>query len=222
MSHTYRLVGCVYLQNTYQVVGCQQIGLRRLALSKNTRDSLLEHAEALFAKKGFYGTSIKDVAAEVCVSKQGLLHHFPTKEKLYAAVLCEATVYISAYVDEVVDQTKNDEPLVGIFEGLLNAQGRTYQVIVLLLRELLDNPERASTSNQWFMRPFLDQLTQIAKSSQGRDVLSDDDALALVYHLLGATQYFLISQPTLCALYSKDEVANLKARQLEMVKQICR
>ena len=51
-----------------------------------TKDKLLSTATVLFSKNGFYGTSINDVAAEVSVSKQGLLHHFPSKEKLYAAV----------------------------------------------------------------------------------------------------------------------------------------
>jgi len=191
-------------------------------MTKSTRDNLLEKAELLFSQKGFNGTSIKDVSAEVNVTKQGLLHHFPTKEKLYAAVLDEAALYISSYINDVVSKrTNSKQQLVEVFEILLNAEGRVYRVIVLLIRELLDNKERANTSNKWYLRPFLDQLVGIAKSSKEEGQLSDGDSLALVYHLLGSTQYFLISQPTLSKLYSDEEVAQLKKKQIALLKTIC-
>lgn len=191
-------------------------------MTKSTRENLLEKAELLFSQKGFNGTSIKDVSAEVNVSKQGLLHHFPTKEKLYAAVLSEAALYISSHVNDVVSkQTNTKHQLLSVFENLLNAEGRVYRVIVLLIRELLDNQERANTSNKWYLRPFLDQLVDIAKTSQGEGQLSNSDSLALVYHLLGSTQYFLISQPTLRKLYSQEEVGRLKGEQVALLRLIC-
>ena len=38
------------------------------------------------------------------------------------------------------------------------------KLFVLLIRELLDNQERVESSNKWFLRSFLDQLVDIAKS----------------------------------------------------------
>ena len=52
-----------------------------------TAEKLIDIAETLFAEKGFYGTSIRDLAEGLGIAKSSLLHHFPTKEKLYAAVL---------------------------------------------------------------------------------------------------------------------------------------
>lgn len=191
-------------------------------MTKKTKDNLLEKAELLFSEKGFYGTSIKDISAEVSVTKQGLLHHFPSKEKLYAEVLNRASLYISDFVNEEISTAQDTrQQVINVFTSLLNAEGRTYQVIVLLLRELLDNRERADNSNRWFLRPFLDRLTEVVKRAKEQENLSSKQSLALVYHLLGATQYFLISQPTLRNLYSKDEVEALKAKQIELIKQLC-
>ena len=53
-------------------------------------DGILDHAAALFARRGFAKTSVQDVADAVGLSKAGLLHHFPSKEALYAAVLGQA------------------------------------------------------------------------------------------------------------------------------------
>lgn len=204
------------------MVSCQEISIYGARMAKKTRDNLLEKAELLFSEKGFNGTSIKDISAEVNVTKQALLHHFPSKEKLYAEVLNEASSYISTYVNAEISGVEDSrQQLITIFESLLNAEGRTYQVIVLLLRELLDIRERADNSNRWFLRPFLDQLTDVAKRAKETEQFSTEQSLALVYHLLGATQYFLISQPTLQKLYSEIAVESLKTRQIELVKQVC-
>ena len=53
----------------------------------DTRQRLLNIAEQLFAERGFYGVSIAAIASEVGFTKQGLLHYFNSKEKLYGAIL---------------------------------------------------------------------------------------------------------------------------------------
>jgi len=53
-------------------------------------DGILDRAAALFARRGFAKTSLQDVADAVGLSKAGLLHHFPSKEALHAAVLGQA------------------------------------------------------------------------------------------------------------------------------------
>jgi TetR/AcrR family transcriptional regulator len=44
-------------------------------------------AEELFARDGFHGVSVAEIAARVGMSKQNLLYYFPTKEALYKRVL---------------------------------------------------------------------------------------------------------------------------------------
>ena len=51
------------------------------------RQQLLDTAEQQFAERGFYGVSIAGIASEVGFTKQGLLHYFNSKEKLYGAIL---------------------------------------------------------------------------------------------------------------------------------------
>lgn len=48
-------------------------------------EGILDRAAALFAQHGFAHTSLKTVADAVGLSKAGLLHHFPSKEALFAA-----------------------------------------------------------------------------------------------------------------------------------------
>ena len=51
------------------------------------RTRLVAAATKLFAEKGFYGASIRDIAREMGVAKATVLHHFADKGALYSAVL---------------------------------------------------------------------------------------------------------------------------------------
>jgi AcrR family transcriptional regulator len=52
-----------------------------------TRERILDVAEALFADQGFAGTSVRDIAAAAGLTAASLYNHFDGKEALYAAVL---------------------------------------------------------------------------------------------------------------------------------------
>jgi AcrR family transcriptional regulator len=64
-------------------------------------DGILDRAAALFARRGFGKTSVQDVADAVGLSKAGLLHHFPSKDALYEAVLAQADVLGRRALDDV-------------------------------------------------------------------------------------------------------------------------
>ena len=52
-----------------------------------SRDKILDCAEALFARRGFAGVGLREVAESVGLGKSSLFHHFPSKAELYAAVV---------------------------------------------------------------------------------------------------------------------------------------
>jgi AcrR family transcriptional regulator len=66
-------------------------------------EGILDRAAALFARRGFAKTSLQDVADAVGLSKAGLLHHFPSKEALHAAVLHQAGSLGGRVLDQVRD-----------------------------------------------------------------------------------------------------------------------
>ena len=52
-----------------------------------TRERILDEAEALFAERGFAGTSMRDIAQHAGLTAASLYNHFEGKEALYTAVL---------------------------------------------------------------------------------------------------------------------------------------
>jgi len=53
----------------------------------DTRERILDTAEALFAEKGLAATSVRDIATAAGLTPASLYNHFEGKEALYAAVL---------------------------------------------------------------------------------------------------------------------------------------
>lgn len=69
-----------------------------------TREEILAHAARLFAKQGYPGTSMNQVAEACAVSKPTLYHYVRDKHELLAQI-CESHVaHLSALVREVQEQ----------------------------------------------------------------------------------------------------------------------
>lgn len=60
---------------------------RPRAGSEDKRERILNEAIALFGARGYAGTSLADIATASDISKAGLLHHFSSKDELFARVL---------------------------------------------------------------------------------------------------------------------------------------
>ena len=61
-------------------------GMRELQ-SEQTRESIIDAATRMFVRKGFFGTSIADIATAVDMTKGALYHHFENKDAIFLAVI---------------------------------------------------------------------------------------------------------------------------------------
>lgn len=167
-------------------------------MSEKTRDQLIVAGRKLFAEKGFYGASIAKIAAELGVTKQTLLHHFGSKEKLYAEVLQHIN-------DSLVDHMNNVElqhrdpitRLEQVFLELFENQKTNSEGTRIVMRELLDNVARVDRVKNWYLKEFLNSLITLARQVPNTKLRSDGEILAAICQLLGAVNYFNLSQQTL-------------------------
>ncbi len=173
-------------------------------MQEDTREQLLESATSLFAARGFYGASLANIADELGLTKQALLHHFGRKEKLYAEILSRISDRMLGLVETA--RANHEEPaeqllaaLLSMYELSLEAPHETH----IIVRELLDSERRANEVRSWYLRPFLDALIQITRSIPGKKTLSRTDALTRVYPMLGAMSYLIVSDVVLRQMYGK-------------------
>ncbi|GGJ45197.1 TetR/AcrR family transcriptional regulator [Neoroseomonas lacus] len=87
---------------------------------ENTRDRLLELAEAAVLQKGFGATSIEELIAGVGISKSGFFYHFSDKGELAKALLLRYIERDNVILDELFAQADalNEDPLHGFLVAL--------------------------------------------------------------------------------------------------------
>ena len=171
----------------------------------DTRQRLLDVAEQLFAERGFYGVSIAAIASEVGFTKQGLLHYFNSKEKLYGAILQRISDDFQEQQTEA--EQASEEPIESLkqfYAALAEPTETNTRRMRLLMRELLDNNARATNAENWYLREFLKRLIVMVKAIEGLQTLSDEEALIFSYQLLGAVNYFMVSPVTLSKIFGED------------------
>ena len=173
-------------------------------MSETTRGQFIVAAQHLFAERGFYGTSIAAIAEELGLTKQALLHHFGSKEKLYGEVLQRLSGPLLENTREIVGSemdpaTQLEELVVAQYRGHVHDPDAAR----LIMRELLDNEQRAAKAGHWYLKPYLETLVGTVLAIESTGAIGRARALALVYQLLGAAHYFAVSQPTLTKIFSK-------------------
>jgi AcrR family transcriptional regulator len=75
-----------------------EVKSRRELYSEATRAALLDEATALFAERGYAGTSLEDVALASRVTRGAVYHHFASKQALFEAVLDRQEARVTAEV----------------------------------------------------------------------------------------------------------------------------
>jgi len=112
------------------------------ALEVASRDKILDAAEDLFARRGFAGIGMREVADAAGLGKSSLFHHFRSKAELYAAVVGR----ILDHLDEqlTVALAAGGDPLVRFdrwLDTLIDNFGKRPTYARLLLRSLFEDDE---------------------------------------------------------------------------------
>jgi len=69
----------------------------------NARERLLETAIAMFAEKGYAGTSVREIVEQAGVSKPVLYYYFKSKERLFLAILEQAEELQKQLLAEILE-----------------------------------------------------------------------------------------------------------------------
>lgn len=104
-----------------------------------TTARLLLAAEVEFARRGFEGARLQDIAAQVGISRPSLLYHFGSKEALYEAVVRDVFTRIAAALASALEGggpfAERLERVLAAFLAFLGARPSSAR---LILREVLD------------------------------------------------------------------------------------
>lgn len=119
-----------------------QAGDSRTATRKATRDEILRLSIPLFARSGFDGISMRDIAATVGVTAAALYHHFADKEDLYRSLInltfSEKTERIREILARADSPTERLEQFVTAFTRVLSEEKDFQRLLHWTLLESTD------------------------------------------------------------------------------------
>jgi AcrR family transcriptional regulator len=186
-------------------------------------DEFISAATLLFARRGYHGASIANIADELGLTKQTLLHHFGSKDALYERVLDGVAERMMLVLMEAQEAAQIPEARLEVaFRSYLEQALEQAADSRLILRELLDDRQQDSPAERWFLRPFLQELVAMVQDAEAWRGAPSAAALAAVCDLLGSISYFAMAQPVLPRLPGQaGAVDAFRVQIMKRVRDLC-
>lgn len=116
--------------------------LLSLPVPASSRDKILDVAEALFARRGYAGVGLREVAVQVGLGKSSLFHHFRSKAELYLSVLRRVFERIDERVRPSLEAPGGPAArLDRVVDALIDALAEHPTTARLLLRGLFEDDD---------------------------------------------------------------------------------
>ena len=186
-----------------------------------TREDILERATALFAQHGGHGATLGQIADTVGLRKPSVLHHFPSKEALYDAVIEHALAPFQEALPGLLRAAIGEDP-VG---ALLHEAQRIFRAhperARLLLRELLDNPQGMQHRLRTAVKPWWDVIDAAMRRGQSVGVVRQEaNPAAYLVHVAALLVTLEALRPSLRTLVDEDRADDVLDAELERIARI--
>ena len=196
----------------------------------SSKDKILDAAEALFARSGFAGVGLREVAEDVGLRKSTLFHHFSSKTQLYAEVLTRVVGRIDVRLRPALSSSGSRmDRLEASVEALIDALAEYPGSARLLLRGLFEDnqfpPESASETEavDRELALLIGAFEQLAHEGIASGEFRDVSVPDTIQTVIGATVYHFASgafgeQITGGPIFAAEAVARRKREVNQLLR----
>jgi TetR/AcrR family transcriptional regulator len=168
--------------------------------ASDRRRQLLETALDFFSRKGYGGTTTKEIAAAAGVTEAIIFRHFPSKQDLYNAVLdhhhnAGAITECIAHWKSCMDRNDDEGLVRAIIEKIIESYRRDLRGHRVLLFAALEGHETGLEHNRQISLPIFELLCQYVARRQSEGALREGNPGAIVAAVAGmASHYATVTQ----------------------------
>jgi len=128
---------------------------------KATAERILDSAEALFARRGYDGASLGDVADSVGIRGPSLYNHFKNKRELYAAVLARLLDPFFELLDDLVARPPSTPRSEDSLEIMLRHHVAHPNLARLIQHAALAEGDQLELLIERWYRPFMERVAKL-------------------------------------------------------------
>ena len=201
-----------------------------MAIPLSSREKILDVAESLFARRGYAGVGMREVAGHAGLGKSSLFHHFRTKAALYCEVVDRILGRIRERLDPVLVRAGDPmETLEHLVEGLVDVLAEHPNTSRILLRSLFEEeefvtappPELVAVDAR--LEEMLTGIRVLLEQAVRAGALRTVSVPDLMQTLIGATVYHFASAEVGerilgASLFSAESVARRKREIIDLLR----
>jgi len=152
---------------------------------------LLKAGQSAFARHGFEGASLRQIAAAAGVNPALAAHHFGSKEALWEAVIDRLALYLAPYVAELLElQTQAEIPIrtriETAFRQLIAGVCGEPESGMLISRISAERGEKLDMLVEKLVRPYHDAFEPLLLEAMRKELIAEQPIEMLYFMLLHA------------------------------------
>ena len=172
---------------------------------QTTKDRIVREARRSFARNGYEGASLNDIAEGVGIRRPSLLHYFPSKEAMYRHVLDEALLNWSHQIDQARGTNLDGWELVDrILEVSFEFFRDNPDIVQIVRREALTESGHLGFDLGQALRPYFRRSVAFFRREMEAGRFRDHDPEHLVLTGYGALLTYFSDRAMLRGLLDVD------------------
>ena len=175
-------------------------------LTADTRQRVLDAAEAVFAERGFGGATTREIAARAGIAKRMLFYYFASKEAVYRAVLERV---VSGMVG-IHEQFRSDPGPIGLaeaMEGITHFAAANLSAVRVLTREMMDGGPYMAELAENYLGPLFAAGAAEVERNMDAGIFRPGDPMHVLINVAGLTLYYFQMLPLLERIWKRDPLA---------------
>jgi len=190
--------------------------------SSSSRERILDAAEALFARSGMAGVSVREIAQASQLTPASLYNHFPGKQALYEAVLERGLRPLLDLLESLAPRELGPDAIDGIVATIMEHLASRPHLPRLVFHEACSGGEHLNQLARRWIRPLVSQAERELKRDAHTQLAEDDlpSVIAAWIHLVFG--HFAMA-PLLSQVFDRDLLApEALERQTRFLSQLIR
>jgi TetR/AcrR family transcriptional regulator, fatty acid metabolism regulator protein len=166
---------------------------RRTRRSARTRERILAAATEVFARRGFHGARVADIAEQAGIAYGLVYHHFRNKDEILAAIFSERWSIYVRYIDDMAESQQSfREQIAHLVHFWVENWQQEPHLMTVMINEISRSYEFIDSHDVGAVLVAFDAVERlIVRAQQRGEVRAGLDAKLVTYAVLGVAEMIL-------------------------------